>query len=80
MHEGLDLRDDLARFLIIPKVLYTAVMHGWSRVSVWTLDTMTGLLAARMVQACGRVIRGEGLGMYCDPGLSCILDLTNRAE
>jgi Rad3-related DNA helicase len=58
MHEGLDLWGDLARFLIIPKVLYSAC-DSWVRERE-RLDPgyYQRLTAARMVQACGRVIRG----------------------
>ena len=41
MHEGLDLKDDLARFLIIPKVLYRA-RNGWANGGTFLiLDTVT---------------------------------------
>lgn len=58
MHEGLDLHDGLARFLIIPKVLYTA-RDSWINERE-RLDSgyYNRLTAARMVQACGRVVRG----------------------
>jgi Rad3-related DNA helicase len=57
MHEGLDLRDDLARFLIIPKVLYPAY-DAWAR-ERQKMDPgyYSRVTAARMVQACGRAIR-----------------------
>jgi Rad3-related DNA helicase len=58
MHEGLDLSDDLGRFLVIPKVLYTA-RDSWVNERE-KLDTgyYGRQTAARMVQACGRVVRG----------------------
>jgi Rad3-related DNA helicase len=58
MHEGLDLSGDLGRFLIIPKVLYTA-RDSWvnerEKLDPGYYGRQT---AARMVQACGRVVRG----------------------
>jgi Rad3-related DNA helicase len=59
MHEGLDLPDDLGRFLVIPKVLYTA-RDSWiderEKLDPGYYGRQT---AARMVQACGRVVRGR---------------------
>jgi Rad3-related DNA helicase len=58
MHEGLDLPDECARFLVIPKVLYTA-RDSWT-MSRDKLDPgyYGRLTTQRMVQACGRVVRG----------------------
>jgi len=59
MHEGLDLPDDLGRFLVIPKVLYTG-RDSWinerEKLDPGYYGRQT---AARMVQACGRVVRGR---------------------
>jgi hypothetical protein len=59
MHEGLDLKNDLGRFLIIPKTLYRGI-SGWRKrrevldPGYCDRDTRT-----RMQQACGRVVRGK---------------------
>ena len=58
MHEGLDLKDGLARFLIIPKVLYTARDSWINEREALDSGYYNRLTAARMVQACGRVVRG----------------------
>jgi len=59
MHEGLDLPDNLGRFLVIPKVLYTG-RDSWinerEKLDPGYYNRQT---AARMVQACGRVVRGR---------------------
>jgi Rad3-related DNA helicase len=58
MHEGLDLSDGLARFLVIPKVLYTARDSWITERERLDSGYYNRLTAARMVQACGRVVRG----------------------
>jgi len=58
MHEGLDLADDLGRFLIIPKVLYTARDQWVNQRESLDSGYYRRQTAARMVQACGRVVRG----------------------
>ena len=58
MHEGLDLLGNLARFLIIPKVLYTARDSWVNERDKLDSGYSSRLTAARMVQACGRVVRG----------------------
>ena len=59
MHEGLDLIDSLARFLVIPKVLYTG-KDEWvkerERLDPGFYERAT---CQRMVQACGRVVRSQ---------------------
>jgi Rad3-related DNA helicase len=58
MHEGLDLPGDLGRFLVIPKVLYTARDSWITRREELDPGHYGRQTAARMVQACGRVVRG----------------------
>ncbi len=58
MHEGLDFRDGLARFLVIPKVLYTARDSWVNERELLDPGYYNRLTAARMIQACGRVVRG----------------------
>jgi Rad3-related DNA helicase len=57
MHEGLDLKGDLARFLIIPKVLHVP-RSGWGiRRDELDKGYLDRVAVCRMVQGCGRVIR-----------------------
>jgi Rad3-related DNA helicase len=69
MHEGLDLANDLGRFLIIPKVLYTARDQWVDQRESLDSGYYGRQTAARMVQACGRVVRGPD-----DWAHICILD------
>ncbi len=69
MHEGLDLPDDLGRFLVIPKVLYTARDSWVNEREKMDPGYYGRQTAARMVQACGRVVRGPGgLGAHLHRG------------
>lgn len=75
MHEGLDLKDDLARFLIIPKVLFEG-QDEWTKARE-RIDPgyRVRTVVARMVQACGRAVRSADDWAYIIILDGCFRDL-----
>jgi Rad3-related DNA helicase len=70
MHEGLDLKDDLARFLILPKVLYKSLKDPYVEERIKRDgDWYPRQTILAMVQAAGRVVRSA-----TDRADICILD------